>query len=105
MESASDADGTEIAIGARSAIVNDVENVAKHEANAEANQIGAQTAIVNDAKNVAQHEVSTEANATKKNAKTDAGKIVVNVAESKSGAANTPVNENVYVEASCFEGS
>ena len=53
VESASDADGTKIAIGPRSAIVNNVENVAKHEANAEAIQIGARSAIVNDAKKVA----------------------------------------------------
>ena len=53
VESSSDTDGTKIPIGATSAIVNNVENVAKHEANAEAIQIGARSAIVNDAKKVA----------------------------------------------------
>ena len=80
MESTSDADGTKIAIGARSAIVNDVENVAKHQA-------------------------SAEENPTKKSTKTDAVNVATNVAKSKTGAANAPENKNVYVEASCFEGS
>ena len=48
---------------------------------------------------------SAVVNATEKNAKTDAVDVATNVAKSKSGAANVLVNENVYVEASCFEGS
>ena len=85
--------------------MNDAKNVAQHEVSAEAKQIGAWSATANDAKNVAQHEACAEANATEKNAKTHAVNVATNVAKSESVAANAPVNENVYVEASCFDGS